>query len=242
MHIMQPRHHTRPWLWGITAVLACALAACGGGGSTTTTSSLTSAQIIQKANTNFGNDTALHFTLTAQNIQPAAFAVTQAHGDVVRPDKLEIHGLDMPSAGVTAGIGIIFINGMQYLSVGDTGTYTITTILPNLLNIFSPTQGIGAILNQLQNPSNPTSDTVNGVACWRITGTVTSTVLAPITNNPPTTPTDVKTTLWIGQSDFQIHQVTLAGMAAQGDTANTIRTFDLSMYNETVTISVPPTS
>lgn len=238
---MQPRHYMRPWLWGITIVLACTLAACGGGGSAMT-SPYTSAQLIQKANTNFGNDSALHFTLTATGIQPAEVAVTQAHGDVVRPDKLEIHGLDLVSQGVTAGIGIIFINGKQYLSLGDTSTYTVTTTLPNLLNIFSSTQGIGAILNQLQNPSNPTADTVNGVACWRITGTVTSTVLAPITGSPPTTPTDVKTTLWIGQSDFQIHQVTLAGMAAQSDTPNTVRTFDLSMYNETVTISVPPTS
>jgi hypothetical protein len=239
---MQPLHHTRPWLWGITIALTCLLAACGGGGGTTTTSSLTSAQLIQKANTNFGNDTALHFTLSAQNIPPAAFAVTQAHGDVVRPDKLEAHGLDEVTQGQTVGVGIIFINGMQYVSLGDTGTYTTTTALPNLLTIFSPTQGIGAILNQLQNPSNPTADTVNGVACWRIVGTVTSTLLAPITGAPPATPTDVKSTLWIGQSDFQIHQVVLAGMAAQGDTANTVRTFVLSMFNETVTISVPPTS
>jgi len=66
-------------------------------------------------------------------------------------------------------------------------------------------------------------------------------LLAPITGNPPTSPTNVQTILWIGQSDNQIHQVTLNGIAANGDTSSTVRTFDLSNYNETVTITAPPT-
>jgi lipoprotein LprG len=226
------------WLWSALAGLCLVLAACG---SSAKTSPYTSPQLIQKASTNFAQDSALHFTLTATNIAPGDFAVTQAHGDVVRPDKIEIHGIDEITSGVTAGIGIIIIGSNQYVSFGDTGTYKATNQLPDLLAIFSPSQGIGAILSQMQNPSSPVDDTVNGVDCWRITGTVSSTLLAPITGNPPATPTNVKTTLWIDQNDYQFNQVVLDGVAATGDTPNTTRTFVLSRYNETVTITAPPT-
>ncbi len=231
-----PRH---PWLWSALAGLCLVLAACGGG--SVKTSPYTSPQLIQKASTNFAQDTALHFTLASTNIAPGDFAVTQAHGDVVRPDKLEIHGIDEIAAGTTAGIGIIFIGSNQYVSFGDTGKYSTTSQLPDLLAIFSPTQGIGAILSQMQQPSSPVADTVNGVDCWRITGTVPSALLTPITGSAPATPTDVKTTLWIDQNDYQFNQVVLAGVAANGDSPNTTRTFVLSQYNESVTITTPPT-
>ncbi len=217
------------WLAGAAAALFLTLAACGAS-STTKTSPLSATQLIQQASNNFAQDSALHFTLTASNIAPGPFAVTKAQGDVVRPDKLQIHGIVEPTQGVTAGIGIIFVGQQQYISIGDTGTYQTTSGLPNLLNIFSSSQGIGAILSQLQSPSTPTADSVNGVDCWKITGTVSSALLAPITGNPPTSPTNV-----------QIHQVTLNGIAANGDTSSTVRTFDLSNYNETVTITAPPT-
>jgi len=230
----------RRLLTGAVAGLFLVLAACGTS-TTAKTSPLTAAQLIQKGSDNFAQDNALHFTLTASDIAPGLFAVTKAQGDVVRPDKLQIHGIVEATQGFSTGIGIIFVGPKQYVSLGDTGTYQNTSGLPNLLNIFSTSQGIGAILSQLQNPSTPTDDTVNGVECWKITGTVSSTLLAPITGSPPATPTNVQTLLWIGQSDNQIHQVTLNGKATDTDKDTTVRTFDLSNYNETVTITAPPT-
>jgi hypothetical protein len=226
-------------LWSAILGFSMVLVACGS--NAPVTSPYTSAQLIQKGSTNFNNDTALHFKVTQQNIATGLYAVTQADGDVVRPDKMQIKGVVEPTAGFTTGIGLVFVNGQQYVDLGGTGKYALVTGLPDLLAIFSPTQGIGSILSQLQAPSTPTADTVSGVACWKIAGTVTSTLLAPITGSAPTTPTNVQATIWIGQSDYQIHQVVLAGKATDTDVAATTRTFVISGYNETITISVPPT-
>ncbi len=223
---------------GALMSLAVLLAACGG---STATSPYSATELIQKANTNFAQDTALHFTLTAKNIPPGLYSITKADGDVVRPDKLKLSGSDFVSQGQSLGISIIFIGADQYVDLTGIGNYTKTHNLPNLLTIFSATEGIGAILNQFQGPTTPSADTVGGVACWKVSGTVTSSLLAPITGSSSATSTPVQAQLWVGQSDLQIHQVTLTGKAADGDQDNTSRTFVLSQFNETITIAAPPT-
>ena len=228
--------------WSMLIGLSLIVTACGNNSSTAKVSPYTAPQLIQKASTNFNGDTALHFTLTATHIATGLFAVSQADGDVVRPDKLKLLGADMLSPGLTKNIGIIFVGGQKYADLSGTGSYILFPNLPDLLAIFSPDKGIGAILSQMQNPTTPTDDTVNGVECWKITGTVTSTLLAPITDSAPATPTNVQTTLWVGQTDYQIHQVTLTGKATDSDSDSTVRTFILSNYNETVTIAAPPTN
>jgi hypothetical protein len=222
------------------ALLSFALCLVGCSGTSIPVSPYTADVLIQMANTNFAQDNALHFTLTAKNIQPGLYAVTQAEGDVVRPDKMKIVGSDMVTKGGTVGIGIIFVDGKQFVDLGNTGTYRTTTGLPNLLTIFSPTEGIGAILNQIQQPSKPTASKAGGVDCWKVTGTVTSSLLAPITGSSGASSNPVQTEIWVGQKDLQIYQVTLTGQAADGDQTDTARTFVLSNFNESITITAPP--
>jgi LppX_LprAFG lipoprotein len=196
--------------------------------------------LIQKASSKFSSDTSLHFVLKAKNIKPGAFSVVQATGDVVRPDKLKASGSVEPFAGTQLPINVIFIGGAQYLGIG--GSYNKTDQLPNLVVIFDSKQGIGAILGQFKKPGVPSSEDVAGVNCWKIAGTVDSTLLNPITGSTNTTASPVSTTLWIGQSDGQIHQVSLQGIATDGDTADTTRTFTLSNFNENITITAPTAS
>jgi len=133
----------------------------------------------------------------------------------------------------------VFINQQQYLDLGATGKFSKTTILPNLLIIFDSSKGIGAILTQFQKASTATAEDADGVACWKMTGTVDSTVLAPITGSSTATSSPVATTLWIGQNDKQIHKVFLQGKAADDDMNTTERTFTLSNFNANVTITAP---
>ncbi len=232
--------HTAP-----IAALALALtllAACGGS-SAATSSPYSATQLIQKASTNFAADSSLHFKLTAVGIAPGTYSVTSADGDVVRPDKLQVtSGTIEPSQGFLIGFAVVIIGSQQYIDLGDTGHFASTNVLPDLLIIFDPHQGIGAILNQFQGASTPAADNVSGVACWKITGTVDSTLLDPITGNTSTVSSPVQTTLWIGQSDSQIHQVKLVGIATSGDTSQTARTITLSQFNENVSIVAPSIS
>lgn len=236
MSLLRLLPNGRSALASLLVALALVCAACSS--STNTKPPLSSTQMIQKASANFTTDNSLHFTLTADNIAPGIYAVRQADGDVVRPDKMKITGKSEIAAGFLANIGIILIGSNQYLSAGG-GSYAPTSGLPDLLSIFSPNKGIGAILTQFQGPSDPTADTVGGVSSWKITGMVDSQLLAPFTGSTATTGTPIKTTLWIGKADYQIHQVTLLGKASDTDTAQSVRTFTLSNFNEQVTITAP---
>jgi hypothetical protein len=228
---------------GLAAVAAIALllAACGSSGASTAPQS--AAQLIQKASTKFAQDSSLHFTLTTTGAAAGVYDVTSAEGDLQRPDKLQVtSGTDEVSQGATIGFAVIFIGTTQYLDLGKTGKYSITNALPNLLLIFDPNNGIGAILSQFQNPSAATSSTVGGVACWKTIGQVAVSLLAPFTGNSTPGNGTVQTTLWIGQSDGQIHQVQLVGAAASGDTAQTTRVITLSKFNESISIVAPSVS
>jgi hypothetical protein len=231
-----------PTLSGILVALVLALAACG----TSSAPPPSSAKLLSDASTRFSGDTSLHFTYNADNIGFGPVAVVQAAGDVVRPDKIKLSGLDEPTKGFTAGVGIVIIGQDQYLDLGGFGNWTKTSALPPLQLIFDPTQGITAILTKLQNPSTATSDTVkidatHSVACWKITGTADSSLLAPLTGGTTTVTTPLQGTLWIGKADSQLYQVKLQGAVTDGDSAASTRTFILSNFGESVTITAPTT-
>lgn len=233
------RSAARLTLMSAIAAITVFLAACGGNSAITAPFSAT--DLIQKASDNFGKTTSLHFKLTASDIAPGLYAVTNAEGDVVRPDKLQISGVAEISAGTAASLAIIIIGDKQFLAFGGSKDYSPISGLPDLLAIFSTDQGIGAILKQFKNPSVPTADTVNGQADWKLSGTVDSTLLNPFTGSTSTTVVPIQTTLWVSQSDLQIHQVKLVGKATDGDSDKSTRTFTLSNYNKSVTIVDPTT-
>ncbi len=210
-------------------------AACSQG---TTTPPPSAASLLSKASAAFNADTALHFTITASNIQPGVFAIAKADGDFVRPDSMKVTADDNILAGITQQIHVIFINGTVYADLSGTGVYSQTTLIPDVSKLFDPQVGIGAIITQIQSPSAPSSDTVNGVSVWKVSGNISNSVVASFFGGASQT-TPISVTLWIGQKDSQIYQVSLKGIIVSGDTNASERVITLSQFNEHVTITAP---
>ena len=99
--------------------------------------------------------------------------------------------------------------------------------------------GVSAILGHIQNPSTPADSSVDGTSCWSINGTLDATYLAAITGGGAPAGSIVKVTTCIGKSDHLPYLIKMSGVAAQGDTANTVRTFKLSKFDESLTITAP---
>ncbi len=196
------------------------------------------ASLLSKASAAFNADTALHFTITASNIQPGVFAIAKADGDFVRPGSMKVTADDNILAGITQQIHVIFINGTVYADLSGTGIYSKTTLIPDVSKLFDPQVGIGAIINQIQSPSVPSADTVNGVSVWKISGTISNSVVAAFFGGASQT-ASINVTLWIGQKDSQIYQVSLKGIIVSGDTNASERVIALSQFNEHVTITAP---
>ena len=75
---------------------------------------------------------------------------------------------------------------------------------------------------------------------WRMSGTVPTQSLSMLSGPGAAAPTGtVRTELWIGQKDMNLHQVTLTGPVFGGDSTQTTRTLIFSHFNEKVPLAVP---
>ncbi|HEU5367582.1 MAG TPA: LppX_LprAFG lipoprotein [Ktedonobacterales bacterium] len=235
------------WALGCVVLAMLALAACGGGGGDNTPSAQSLIQDAQKA---INTDSTFHFKLKTDHPgAPSAGTLTinTADGDVKRPDQLK------GTATVSMG-GPEF--GVEFIGIGNQ-QWIMTPLAPNmwvpadqygidLSKVLDPNTGVGALLGAIQNPKNVGDDNVSGDGdCWLVEGTVPSGALAAVVGGDPNGTTPIDTTVCVaknldGKNLRQPYEIIIKGAAAEGDTAQTTRTFTLSKFNESIDIQPPP--
>jgi len=222
-----------------------ALAACGSGSAPTAKS------LIQDAQKAVNADSAFHFHMKldhAGTTGAASLTVDVADGDAKKPSSLK--GTSTVS---TAGSSL----DVQFISIGDQ-QWVLTPLSPNwmlasqfgitlnLSKVLDPTSGVSAILGDMQNPKNAGDDTVAGDEdCWLVEGNIPAGALAAVTGGDPNATTPIDTTACIaknldGKGLRQLYELIFKGIAVEGDTAQTTRTFTFSKFDESVDIQPPP--
>lgn len=213
--------------------LVLLLAACGAGGPQAPDAN----QLIKDAQAAIRQVTSYHFKLVTANPGTGGkLPIIGAEGDIVVPDKLKANANAL-FAGTSVQVEIIAIGNQQYIFLF--GIWQPTTGLLDPRTLSDPQKGVAAILGNIQNPGTPGDANVGGRQCWNITGKLDPTYLAGITGGgaPAGSTDDVSTC--IGKSDKLPYQIIIKGVAAAGDTGNTVRTFTLSKFGEQVTIEAP---
>lgn len=209
------------------------LAACGGSSANAPSAQ----QLIKDAQTAIKKVTAYHFKLNATNIGTSStLPIQSADGDIVVPDKLQANA-NVVFSGSVVQAQIITIGDNEYLNI--LGGWQKTSNLLDPRSLADPQTGVAGILGQLQNLSTPVDASSGNTACWSVTGKLDAKYLAGITGGgvPAGTLDDVTTC--IGKSDNLPYSIVIKGIAAQGDSSQTTRTFTLSNFNEHITISPP---
>lgn len=232
-----------PARWAtLRAILAAALlaacllaaAACESGPSTPSAASL-----LAQAQSAFNQLSSFHFALTAQNLGDTdPLPVTQATGDVQRPDKLST------TATVNSPLGpvqvkLVILGQQEWITDPLTGTFNPTTQYGGFLNIFDAQHGVGAALANLASPGAPQSSTAAAGDCWKISGSLPASAIASVVNGAAGSNASVPASVCIGKSDHELYSVTFSGAVSQTDTAKTTRTFVLTRFNQPVTITPP---
>lgn len=222
----------------MTALLALSLVAVAACASGTTTPS--AAAVLANARLAFNQLTAFHFTLVASHLGDSdPLPITQASGDVKRPDQLSTTAT-VNSAFGEVQVKLIILGSQEWITNPITGSYQTTTGYGGFLTIFDPQHGVGAALEGLQNPSTPQDSSSSAGACWKISGTLEPGAVAGVVSGTATSSTaNIPTTVCIGKSDNELYSITLSGAISQTDTAQTTRTFVLTKFNQAVTISAP---
>lgn len=224
---------------------AVALSACGGGGGGGS-GEPAAATLIQQAQQAINQDSAYHFTLAVDHPGAAGasgFVLTQAVGDVVRPDK--ITGTATVQEGqATFQVPFIGIGNQQWIQINGLwmapGSFGI-----DIGTLPDPSQIISMVLSDLQHPQGIGDDSADSGDCWLVEGMVPAGDLASITGSDTTDKTPVDTQVCVaknadGKGRYQPYEFIFAGIVAQGDTSKTTRTFMLSKFDEKVNIQ-PPT-
>jgi hypothetical protein len=205
-------------------------------GSTPTTQQLFTA--LQK---NFRAVSAFHVVMQVDNPGSASSSQIQiraANGDVVMPDKVKAQATIMLS-GQSVTVNLISIGNMQFITDPITGQWRVVKGVLNPGSLTNPNTGIVSLVGKIQHVSSPTSDAVNGVPCWRVTGQLNARYIAFFTGGGVPAGTMLSTSFCVGKSDSLPYEVKVTGLAAAGDNANTARTFFISNYNEHVSITAP---
>ncbi len=220
-----------PGLLALALILT--MTACGGGNAPS------AQQLIVNAQAAIRKVTSYHFNLVVDN--PGANAVLTiktADGDVVVPDKLKANA-SVLILGTVIQVQMITTSGQEYITDPISNKWEKTSGLLDPRALSNPNTGVAAILGHIQNLSTPTDSNVDGKPCWSIDGTLDAKYLAGITGGTAPAGTTDHVTTCIGKSDNLPYLIKITGIAAQGDTDKTVRTFKLSKFNEHITITAP---
>jgi LppX_LprAFG lipoprotein len=219
-------------VYGFLLILLLLLIACGG-----SSAAPDAHQLITKAQAAIQKVTAYHFNLKAANIGAnAALPISSADGDIKVPDRLKATANAL-FAGNNVQVQLIAIGSQQYINVF--GGWQTTTGLLDPRALSDPQTGVSAILGHIQHPATPTDTNVGGRSCWNINGKLDPTYLAGITGGGAPAGQLDDVSACIGKTDNLPYQIIINGIAAQGDSAKTVRTFTLSNFGEQVVIEAP---
>ncbi|HEY6406085.1 MAG TPA: LppX_LprAFG lipoprotein [Ktedonobacteraceae bacterium] len=237
---MQRSHAALHSLLKITlpVFLACmlALTACGGSTAPSTPDAHT---LITQAQAAIQKVTSYHFNLAVDNPGTGgALVIKTADGDILVPDKLQANANVLVFNNLVQ-VKIISIGANQYVTDPVTNAWHKTSGLLDPRTLSDSNTGVAAILGNIQNPSAPTGSSVDGTPCWSINGTLDAKFLAAITGGGAPAGSVVKMTTCIGKSDSLPYLIKMSGIAAQGDSSNTVRNFKLSKFGESLTITAP---
>jgi LppX_LprAFG lipoprotein len=201
----------------------------------------TTQQLLTALQKNFRSVSSFHVVMKVDNPGIATASLVQiraANGDVVMPDKVKAQATVILS-GQSVTVNLISVGDKQFITDPITGQWRVIKGVLDPRTLTNPDSGILALVNKVQNVSQPTEDAVNGVSCWRVTGQLDAKYLAFFTGGGVPAGTMLQTSTCIGKADSLPYQLKVTGQAAVGDTSTTTRTFFISNYNENVSITAP---
>ncbi|HLI06834.1 MAG TPA: LppX_LprAFG lipoprotein [Ktedonobacteraceae bacterium] len=201
----------------------------------------TAQQLITAVEKSYKTVSSFHVVLQVNNTGPADSSQVQirsANGDIILPDKVKAQATIVLS-GQAVSVELISIGDTQYITDPITGQWRVIKGLIDPRTLTNPNTGIISLLNKVQKVSQPTDDTVGGVPCWRISGLLDAKYLSFFTGGGAPAGTMLQTSACVGKLDGLLYQVKVTGQAAPNDTPDTTYLFNISNYNEHITITAP---
>jgi hypothetical protein len=182
-----------------------------------------------------------HFTyevVKPKNAKPVQGAeIVKVVGDVTLEGNMKAT-IDLQSNGVPFQLGFVQAGDKYYVQDPTSQKWQSGPAQDSPLGKVNLNAGTVAILQKVTDPKQVGKETIDGVPCYKITGSVAAQEVAAIAG-VVTTSEDFAVTLWIGQTDHLVHRIEIVGAASADEDPKTLRVITLSNFDEPVTIEPP---
>lgn len=217
----------------ITAIAISVLAGCG-------TAPVDPSQVLRDAKHSIDSASAVHFTLTSQDVRGAGPLITGGEGDARRPDSFT-GSLSVVAGGFTLRVNVVSTGGVFYaqtpLGSGYDKTDPSTYGFGDPAQLLNPDHGLSSLLTACTGAANRDADRLNGeqldeVGC-SIPGALVAALLTSADASQP-----VQATIGADVTTHQLRRVALVGPFFDKAHVSTF-TVVLDKYGENVTITPP---
>jgi hypothetical protein len=219
--------------WIAFLLLCLAVAACGDSPVPP------AGDIITKSVAAMRDITSLHFLLDTNKLEtyPKGLFLVHAEGDAAKPDKLRATAKAL-LLGSAIEVQVVGLGTEQYMTDPASGRWQRMPPSFNVLAAFDPSKGIADILANAKDPQNDGTESVDGVACYRVKTTLSPDALKALSTEVNAT-APLPARLWISTADSRLVQVELSGPLMNGEPGNIVRTVKFSQFNAPVDIQKP---
>ncbi len=208
--------------------------------STPPAEELSAEEIIELGVTRWNETVTVHFELDVEGStyldEDQSIELSSAEGDLERPQSVKA------TAQVSIGlanfdVSLIFIGDDAYMTdflTGNWGPAPESSYNPSLL--LSTTEGLGPVLEQLQDPAVAGTEQVAGREAVHITGYVTEDMIDQLTAGT-ITGNQIGVDVWFDTETFEVLRLRLT--EPEGDDEPAIWNIDFSEHDEPVEIEEP---
>jgi hypothetical protein len=180
------------------------------------------------------------FNLSTSKLEkaPNNLYITTAEGKAERPGKLEATATAL-LLNSPVEVKVVALGEDQYMTDPLSNRWQKIPASFSMLALLDPGKAMSDILTGVKDPADAGSETLDGVASYRVKGTVAPEAVRSL--SPEITATDpLNVTLWIGSSDFLARQAQITGALLQGEPSSVVRTLKFSHFDEPMNIQAPP--
>jgi len=201
-------------------------------------------EILAAASTRLAKIESLHFSLDVEGEtfidEDGAIQLLSAEGDLARPDKTAVEFQVRLLGSTTVSIKMITIGPESWTTDLITGEWgeAPPEFGYNPTILYDNQNGLGPVMGKLDNAGLAGIEEIDGREAYRVTGTASSDVIAPLTAGTMTAK-NVGVDLWIDVETSNLLRVRVVEPESEAKEDPATWVLDLSAFNEPVTIEPP---
>lgn len=225
----------------ITAVCIALVMLMCAGCSRSAPSSVDAEEVLRAALGPMQNLSSFHFSYVVTKPQgakpPQGTEIVSIVGDVSLEGSMKAT-VDLNQSGVPLQFQFVATQETHYVQNPTSQKWQSVPADLSPLGRISLTSGAIEILERVKNAQYVATESVGGVACYKLKGSIAAADIASIVASA-NADNDLECLLWIGVDDHLVRRIQTVGTAEVGEDPRLQRTIELSRFGEPVRIEVP---